>query len=413
MLPTETDVLIIGAGPTGLTLAIALQQAGIAYLLVDKLASGQNTSRAAVIHAHTLEALEPLGVAGQLAARGLKLSNFRIRDRDRALLNLSFEQLNSPHPYLLMLPQDVTEAVLAERLNALGGTIHRGVTATAVRQTDEAAQVTVMTAAGERTLRARYVVGGDGMHSTVRAATAVDYAGSRYAESFVLADVHMDWAMPDEVSLFFSAAGLVVVAPLPGGAYRIVAILENAPERPGVADIQALLDARGPTAQRAAVKDVIWSSRFRIHHRLASAYRDRRLFLMGDAAHVHSPAGGQGMNCGLVDATVLGELLGDVLRGRRPQSDLDLYGRLRRPAAAQVLTLAGRLTAMATLRGGFRRAVRNAVFRLLDHIGPAKQRLLMNLSGLGRRHLAQLPERAGGAVTASPALPSLAIAGRK
>ena len=229
----------------------------------------------------------------------------------------------------------------------------------------------------------------------------------------MLADVHMDWAMPDEVSLFFSAAGLVVVAPLPGGAYRIVAILENAPERPGVADIQALLDARGPAARRAVVRDVIWSSRFRIHHRLAAAYRDRRLFLMGDAAHVHSPAGGQGMNCGLVDAAVLGALLGDVLRGRRPQSDLDLYGTLRRPAAAQVLTLAGRLTAMATLRGGFRRAVRNAVFRLIDRIGPAKQRLLMNLSGLARQHLAQLPERSGAAVTAPPASTSLAVAGRK
>jgi 2-polyprenyl-6-methoxyphenol hydroxylase-like FAD-dependent oxidoreductase len=412
MLPTETDVLIIGAGPTGLTLAIALQQAGIAHLLIDKLASGQNTSRAAVIHAHTLEALEPLGVADQLAARGLKLAHFRIRDRDRALLDLSFDRLKSPHPYLLMLPQDVTEAVLAERLAALGGTIHRGITATAARQTDEAAQVTVMTAAGERTIRARYVVGGDGMHSTVRAATAIDYAGARYAESFVLADVHMDWAMPDEVSLFFSAAGLVVVAPLPGGAYRIVAILENAPERPGVADIQALLDARGPTAQRGIVKDVIWSSRFRIHHRLASAYRDRRLFLMGDAAHVHSPAGGQGMNCGLADATVLAQLLGDVLRDRRPQSDLDLYGTLRRPAAAQVLTLAGRLTAMATLRGSFRRALRNATLRLIDHVGPAKQRLLMNLSGLGRRHLAQLPERPGATVTAPPVSALPAVVGR-
>jgi 2-polyprenyl-6-methoxyphenol hydroxylase-like FAD-dependent oxidoreductase len=413
MLPTETDVLIVGAGPTGLSLAIVLQQAGIAHLLIDKLAAGQNTSRAAVIHAHTLEALEPLGVADQLAARGLKLEHFRIRDRDRALLDLSFDRLVSRHAYLLMLPQDVTEAVLAERLTALGGTIHRGVTATAVRQTDDAAAVTVLTPAGEQTIRARYVVGGDGMHSTVRAATAIDYAGARYAESFVLADVHMDWATPGEVSLFFSAAGLVVVAPLPGGAYRIVAILENAPERPGVADIQALLDARGPTARPAKVNEVIWSSRFRIHHRLASAYRQGRLFLMGDAAHVHSPAGGQGMNCGLVDATVLGQLLVDVLHGRRPQSDLDQYGTLRRSAAAQVLALAGRLTALATLRGRLRRALRNAVLRIIDHIGPAKQRLLMNLSGLGRRHLSQLPQRSGANVATPPASASLALVGRK
>src|SRR5262245_6083685 len=109
MLPGETDVLIVGAGPTGLSLAIALQQAGIAHLLIDKLSAGQNTSRAAVIHAPTLEALESLGVTDQLAGRGLKLAHFRIRDRDRALLNLPFDQLQSRHPYLLMLPQDVTE----------------------------------------------------------------------------------------------------------------------------------------------------------------------------------------------------------------------------------------------------------------------------------------------------------------
>ena len=195
------------------------------------------------------------------------------------------------------------------------------------------------------------------------------------------------------MSLFFSAAGLVVVAPLPGGAYRVVATLENAPERPGIADIQALIDARGPAAQRGKVREVIWSSRFRVHHRLASSYRNDRLFLIGDAAHVHSPAGGQGMNCGLVDACVLGQLLSDVIRGKRPESELDSYEQLRRPAAAEVLALAGRLTALATMRGTFRRTMRNAVFAILDRIAPAKRRLLMNLSGLSRRHLSRLPPR--------------------
>ena len=109
MFPSETDVLVVGAGPTGLALAATLQQAGIRHVLIDKLAEGHNTSRAAVIHAHTLEVLESIGVADQLAARGLKLSTFRIRDRDRALLSLPFDTLASPHAYLLMLPQDVTE----------------------------------------------------------------------------------------------------------------------------------------------------------------------------------------------------------------------------------------------------------------------------------------------------------------
>src|SRR5262249_29180733 len=153
--------------------------------------------------------------------------------------------------------------------------------------------------------------------------------------------------------------------------------------QPGVEDIQRLINARGPTAQPARVKDVIWSSRFRVHHRLASSYRNDRLFLVGDAAHVHSPAGGQGMNCGLVDACVLGQLLSDVIQGRRAEDALDLYQKLRRPAAAEVLALAGRLTKLATTRSRFMRAVRNAVFLTINHIKPAKLRMMLNLSGLG------------------------------
>ena len=414
MIPTETDVLIVGAGPTGLSLAITLQQAGIRHVLIDKLAEGHNTSRAAVIHAHTLEVLESIGVADQLTAHGLKLSSFSIRDRDRALLSLPFDTLASKHAYLLMLPQDVTERVLAGRLTALGGVIHRGVAATGVKQSQAGAEVRVMSQAGEHTIRARHVVGADGMHSNVRAAAGIAYEGAPYEESFVLADIHMDWPLRDpEVSLFFSAAGLVVVAPLPGGAYRVVATLENAPERPGLADIQALIDARGPAAQRGRVRQVIWSSRFRVHHRLASSYRNNRLFLIGDAAHVHSPAGGQGMNCGLIDACVLGQLLADVIRGKRPESELDCYEQLRRPAAAEVLALAGRLTTLATLRGGFRRTMRNAVFSMLDRIGPVKHRLLLNLSGLARRHLSRLPQRPDAAAAMSQTAPLAAAAGRR
>jgi len=414
MLRSTTDVLIVGAGPTGLALAITLQRAGVDHILIDKLAAGHNTSRAAVIHAHTLEVLDQLGVSSALAAEGLKLATFSVRDRDRTLIRVRFDALPSSHPYLLMLPQDVTEKILADRLTALGGAVHRGVAATLVQQSEAGAEVRVVSQAGEHIIRARYVVGADGMHSSVRAAAGIAYAGAPYEESFVLADIQMDWPLrAPEVSLFFSAAGLVVVAPLPGGAYRVVATLENAPERPGVADIQALIDARGPAAQRGKVREVIWSSRFRVHHRLASSYRNNRLFLIGDAAHVHSPAGGQGMNCGLIDACVLGQLLSDVIRGKRPEQELDRYEQLRRPAAAEVLALAGRLTALATMRGAFRRTLRNAVFAIIDRIAPVKRRLLMNLSGLSRRHLSQLPPRPDAAAAVARTAPLAAIAGRR
>jgi 2-polyprenyl-6-methoxyphenol hydroxylase-like FAD-dependent oxidoreductase len=390
---TQTEILIIGAGPTGMALSIALHQAGIDHLLVDRLSEGQNTSRAGVIHAQTLDSLAALGVTDQLVARGLKVGNFSVRDRDEALVRLRFDTLPSSHPYLLMLPQNITEEVLAARIAALGGVIHRGVTATRVEQDGTGARVTVNGPDGEQVIAARYVVGADGMHSIVRQATGIGFEGGTYEDSFVLADVRLDWPLgQSEVSLFFSPAGLVVVAPLPDGSYRVVATMDDAPEQLAKADIQAVLDARGPQASKATVLDVIWSSRFRLHHRLANAYRSGRLILMGDAAHVHSPAGGQGMNTGLIDAVVLGEILAGIVSRNRPETTLDLYESLRRPAAAKVLGLAGRLTGMATTRNSLMRVARNALLSFVNLNPFVRRRIEMNLSGLSRAELAHLPE---------------------
>jgi 2-polyprenyl-6-methoxyphenol hydroxylase-like FAD-dependent oxidoreductase len=392
MTKETTDVLIVGAGPTGLALSIALHLRGIRHVLIDRLEQGQNTSRAGVIHAQTLESLRELGVTPRLTALGLKLSTFTIRDRDRALLELGFEALPSAFPYLLMLPQNVTEAVLAERIAELGGRVRRGVTAHSIEQDAEGARVIISEAGQERVIAAKWVVGGDGMHSLVRRAAGVEFEGASYAESFVLADVHLDRApAPDEVSLFFSPEGVVVVAPLPEGTFRVVATLQDAPEQPNVADIQALLDTRGPVSRPCRVLDVTWSSRFRLHHRLASSYRSGRLLLMGDAAHVHSPAGGQGMNTGMVDAVVLGRLLADVVSGLRPEAALGMYQELRQPAAAQVIQIADRLTTMATVRSPLKRWLRNTLLRSIGCVPFLKRRIGLSLSGLARASLAEVP----------------------
>lgn len=387
----SVDVLIVGAGPTGLALAATLQRAGITHRIVDKLATGLNTSRAAVLHAHTLDVLEPLGVPGRLLQKGLKLERFSIRDRDRVLVRLRFDSLPTPHSCLLMLPQDVTEQVLAEALTQAGGTVRRGCSVETLVETPEG--IEAVTSGDERVvIQARYVVGADGMHSLVRETAGIGFSGGSYEESFVLADVEMTWGHGrEEVMLFFSPAGLVVVAPLPSGAYRIVATLDNAPERPGVTDIQALLDSRGPTQKGGRVSQVHWSSRFRLHHRVADHYRRGRFLLIGDAAHVHSPAGGQGMNTGIVDACVLGRILADVISGRQPESHLDSYEALRRPAAKQVLRLAGRLTHMATMKSAPQRFLRNIVLRTINRLPMARRALEMNLSGLSRRAAAQVP----------------------
>ena len=394
-LPAQTDVLIAGAGPTGLALAVSMQQAGIKHVLVDKLPEGLNTSRAGVIHAHTLEVLESLGVSNELVKRGLKVTDFCIRERDRVLLRLRFNEIPSKYPYVLMLPQDETERILTERLEALGGAVHRNITVVEARRESEQARVRLTTPEGEAVIHAKYVVGGDGMHSTIRTAAGASFEGGTYEESFVLADVRMAWAFnTSEVTMFFSPEGLVVVAPLPGERFRVVATLDEAPERPSREDIQALMDTRGPMSGGKTVTEVLWSSRFRVHHRVADSYRSGPFLLMGDAAHVHSPAGGQGMNTGLVDAVVLGQLLARALQDGS-DSQLDQYQRLRQPAAKEVLALAGRLTSFATIRGAPRRALRNGILSLIGMVPAAQRRFVMNVSGLSRRAFSIVPPQSG------------------
>lgn len=379
-LPTTTDVVIVGAGPVGLTLAAALKARGVDVVLVDMEAAGVNTSRAAVVHARTLEVLRDVGVTDELVARGVIVPRFTVRDRDRALLTVDFGGLPTDHPYTLMVPQNITEEVLLARLNGLGGRVHRPVRVTGVTQDD--AGVTVDTATG-RQIRARYAVGTDGAHSVVRECAGIGFAGDTYAQSFVLADVHMDWHLSErEVMLFFAADGLTVVAPLPGGRHRIVATVDEAPERPDRDDVQALLDRRGPKTKSARVQDIVWSSRFRVHHRLADRYRAGRLLLAGDAAHVHSPAGGQGMNTGIQDAVVLAAKLAAVLGEQAPPDTIEEYETERRPVAESVVTFTHRMTRIATMGNAPLRSVRNVVLHALGRVPAVRRTMAMNLSEL-------------------------------
>jgi 2-polyprenyl-6-methoxyphenol hydroxylase-like FAD-dependent oxidoreductase len=373
----DTDVLIVGAGPTGLTLATALATRGVRALLIDSQAAGANTSRAAVVHARTLEVLEPLGVAHTLVSRGIPAQRFTIRDRDRVLVPIGFEDLPTAYPYTLMISQATTEGVLLERLLGLGGQVRRP--RTLVGLTQDSAKATAVLDDGSR-VSARFVVGADGMHSAVREHAGIPFTGGSYAESFVLADVRLSGALPsDEVILYFSPAGMVVVAPLPGGVHRIVATVADAPEKPDVAFVQALLDTRGPQREPAFVHEVLWGSRFRVHHRIADSYRAGRVVLAGDAAHVHSPAGGLGMNAGILDATTLADALVAALAG--DTGALDAYGAQRRPVAEQIVALADRLTRMATVRPGLRR-LRNLLLSTLSRLPAVRRRLAWRLSGL-------------------------------
>jgi 2-polyprenyl-6-methoxyphenol hydroxylase-like FAD-dependent oxidoreductase len=379
-LPGDTNVLIVGAGPVGLTLATALAANGVPAVVIDKQAEGANTSRACVVHSRTLEVLRELEVSQQLISRGLIVPRFTVRDRDRVLLTIDFDQLPTEYPYTLMVPQNITEQVLLERLHAVGGRVYRPYELAGLAQDRDGVAATM---ADGSTVRASYAVGADGMHSTVRHHTGIGFTGDTYEESFVLADVHMDWHLPEtEVMLYYSPAGLVVVSALPGGRHRIVATVDEAPEQPSAEFIQVLLDMRGPKQRPARVRDVVWSSRFRVHHRLADHYRAGRLFLAGDAAHVHSPAGGQGMNTGIQDAVALAARLTAVLQDGAADTVLDEYEAERRPVASQVVAMTDRITRIATIDSVPLRKARNTLLRALDWVPSVNHSLAMRLAEL-------------------------------
>ncbi|WP_406039401.1 FAD-dependent oxidoreductase [Micromonospora sp. NBC_00898] len=382
MLPERTDVLVVGAGPTGLTVAAALAGRGVDVTVVDRLAQPPVTSRAAVVHAYTLEEMDRIGAAAPLVARGLPAPRFTVRDRDRVLLSVPFGALPSRYPYALMVSQSETEAVLAERLTALGGPVLRPYTMTGLTRDDAGATVSFADGA---TVRARWVVGADGMRSTVRELAGIGFGGSPDpGESFLLADVRVESGLPrDQVALFLARQGPLVWAPLPDGVVRLVAAVADAPREPGAEQFQALLDERGPARRPDRVTEVLWASRFRVHHRIAETFRAGPVLLAGDAAHVHSPAGGQGMNLGICEAVALGDTLADVHDGG-PEALLDGWAAARRPLAEEVVGFADRITRLATVPPAGR-PLRDVLLRTVSALPPARQRLALRLSGLSHR----------------------------
>ncbi|MEU6171559.1 FAD-dependent monooxygenase [Streptantibioticus parmotrematis] len=372
-LPERTEVAIVGAGPTGLALALTLARAGVDFVLLDRLAEGANTSRAAVVHARTLEVLDALGAAKELTSRGLTVDRFSIREGTRQLLDVPFAGLATPFPYALLVPQDTTEAVLLETLRQAGGDVHRPYEVAGVVQ-DESG-VTLTMATGE-TLRAAYAVGADGMHSVVREAAGIGFPGGSYGESYVLADVRARWAPGREtVALLLHEKGVALVAPLPDDRFRVVATVDEAPALPDLAFLQRVMDERVPGQLR--IEEVRWSSRFRVHHRVADRYRAGRLLLAGDAAHVHSPAGGQGMNTGIQDGHALGRAIAE--------DRVDTYEALRRPVAERVVAFTDRLTRFAALRGVGGRMARGTLLPLLGRVPSFRTKFATELAELNYR----------------------------
>jgi 2-polyprenyl-6-methoxyphenol hydroxylase-like FAD-dependent oxidoreductase len=381
----EQTVVIVGAGPTGLALAAELKRLDISSLILDRLEAGANTSRAAVVHARTLEVLEPLGVAPQLIQEGIVVPIFRVRDRNRILTSVSFKDLDTKYPFTLMCPQNRTEAVLLRRLQSLAGDVRRPCEVVTVRPGENDVEVQFKSGEELRTVQTRWLVGCDGVHSVVREQASIPFIGGGYEERFVLADVEMDWPLDrQEVSLFFSDKGLVVVAPLPGNRFRIVATMKEAPPEPSIADLQGIFEERGPENAAIAIRRIVWASRFHLEHRVAKVLRQGRILLAGDAAHVHSPAGGQGMNTGIQDAIALAGALHETLQ-QGTDAALNIWQEKRLEIAHSVVKMTDRMTKMATASSYGVKLLRNAVLSIVGQIPFAQHALAEKLSELENR----------------------------
>jgi 2-polyprenyl-6-methoxyphenol hydroxylase-like FAD-dependent oxidoreductase len=384
-LKTDTDILIVGAGPTGLALAAELTRLGTSPLIVDRQSAGANTSRACVVHARTMEVLEPLGATRDLLAQGAKVPIFRIRDRDRSLITIDFAEIASPYPFTLMIPQDRVERCLLGHLEELGGRVVRPCELIQCKATASHVEADALSEGATKTIKARWLVGCDGMHSTVREQSGIAFAGGAYEQSFVLADVQMDWPLSrEEVTLFYSPAGFMVVAPLPDDHFRIVATMDNAPELPSTDFMQSVLDMRGPSTDPGRIRGVVWSSRFHIHHRVAQSPRKGRILLCGDAAHVHSPAGGQGMNTGIQDSVSLAPALTNTLKDC-DDARLDAWATERHRIARDVVMMTDRMTRMATMKSATGQTLRNIVVTFAGHLPPVRAALARTLAELDAR----------------------------
>jgi 2-polyprenyl-6-methoxyphenol hydroxylase-like FAD-dependent oxidoreductase len=382
MNEAEHTIVIAGAGPTGLALGAELRRLGIPSLILDRQEAGANTSRAAVVHARTLEVLEPLEVTPELLREGVIVPIFRVRDRNRVLTSISFAGLDTKYPFSLMCPQNRTEAILLRRLESLGGAVHRPCEVVAIRPGDNSVQVQFKSDEALKTVRTNWLVGCDGMHSIVREQALIPFLGGDYEESFVLADVKMDWPLDrEEVSLFFSGKGLVVVAPLPDNHFRIVATMKEAPSSLSIADFQAILEERGPENAVIKIHSIVWASRFHLEHRVAKSLRLGRILLAGDAAHVHSPAGGQGMNTGIQDAISLASALQLVIQ-QGNDAALSTWQEKRLAIAHAVVTLTDRMTRLATASSSPVKLLRNAVMSIIGQIPFAQHAIAERLSEL-------------------------------
>jgi 2-polyprenyl-6-methoxyphenol hydroxylase-like FAD-dependent oxidoreductase len=377
-MPKNLDpfVLIAGGGPTGITAALELRRFGIPVRIIDEKPGPEGTSRAVGIQARTLEELELRGLASELVRLGQCATGGQIYGDGKLLVHIDFTRIPSSYNYLLFLSQNDTDRVLREALEAEGSAIEWGVKMIAFGQDSSGVTATLEYSDGAiEDIRPAYVIDAEGAHSIIRSTLGLEFKGKTLDETFVLGDVHISGDLSNSnFHIFSSPQGFLGLFPMGGSHYRLVAgnphaispvaahpiernpdsatsvhaaqlptsTLEESQSAPTLEELQAIYDQRSHIPAR--LHQLTWSSYFHINSRIVKTLRVGRIFLAGDAAHIHSPAGAQGMNTGIQDAINLGWKLALVMRGTAPESLLDTYEQDRLPVMRSIVSRTEGLT---------------------------------------------------------------------
>jgi 2-polyprenyl-6-methoxyphenol hydroxylase-like FAD-dependent oxidoreductase len=385
-LPASCPALVVGAGPVGLALAAHLHHHGLPCRLIDKAPAPSDKSRALVLWGRSLEMLDDLGLVDNFLAAGMLINGARLYGGSRLLVNIASEPAGTAYPRPLMLAQNETERLLTEHLRRVGIPVERSVELTGFVEHGDGVTANLHHADGrQEQVRCGWLLGCDGAHSTLRKQLGMDFSGEAEPNDWVLADCRVEGPIPqDELSLFWHHKGVLAFFPFARNRCRVIADMGPAhgadrPPEPSLAHVQAIVNERGPTGVR--LSESHWLSGFRINERKVAHYSRGRVFLAGDAAHIHSPAGGQGMNTGMQDAWNLAWKLALVQAGRAKASPLlDSYSEERSAVGEEVLRQAGRLTRVATLRNPLAQFLRNHLVALLGRLPPFRHTFVRYLS---------------------------------
>ncbi len=377
------DVLIVGAGPVGLFLANECARRGLRWKLIEERSSQSEHSKALAIFPRTLEIFDMAGLVAPFLQEANRVTAVAVITHGHTLTQMRFAPQESPYSFIAMVPQNVTEDLLLQALRNRGGDVQYETKFLSASQQAEHVTVT-LDRKGERTnVTARFVVGCDGAHSTVRHGLGLALEGGEYHDSFMLADIETNDALPaDELQLCPSELGPVAIFPMSAERRRIVATIDEPQgEAPSLELVQKILRDRALAGIDA--RRLHWSSYFRIHHRNVAHLRVGRVFLAGDAAHIHSPFGGQGMNTGLHDAWNLVWKLDLFLRGQGNESLLDSYEAERLPVIKSVIHTTDTLTKVMGTPNKFIQLLRDAFIPMVSRLAPFQHAFVQKLSELG------------------------------